>query len=119
MSFRDEFAFRKALCLATDKAITSGFFAEAQLIDASLVAYRIRRFELVGSSGLLGWLKQERTIGSLEIEPFNELDLDHLKATIVSIIKTSSFWAENEDIEALIDQVQSARTFPNVIDLFG
>ena len=119
MGFRDEVAFHWALSLATDKAIKEGFFRDARLIDSNLIEYQIQRLELVGKSSLLGWLRRGRDIRVLEVSSGSSTSFDRVKASISDIIERSSFWSENEDVETLIGQIQSARTFPALVDLFG
>jgi len=119
MSFQDERAFFTMLCLATDKAIKAGFFREARLIDANLVEHQIQRLELVGRSSLFDWLRRGREIKALEISSGSPISFDRVKASIGDIIKSSSFWSENEDAGLLLNQVQAADDFSVLVKLFG
>lgn len=117
--FRDEESLRRAVGMTTDKAIKAGFFEKARLIDANLVDYRVVQLELVGKASVFGWMQRGREIKELKLAAEGALELSDVQALVANVIKTSSFWAENEDAEAVISEVQAAKTFSEVTALFG
>jgi hypothetical protein len=118
-TFHDEGAFRQAVSLTTDKAINAGFFKTARLLDSNLVEHRIEQLELSGTAGLLGWMKRGREIKVMKIAAHGELDLPHVKSLLSTTIKSSTFWAENEDVDAIVREVEAAQTFAALAALFG
>lgn len=118
-SFRDEESFRRAVGMTTDKAIKAGFFEKARLIDANLVDYRVVQLELAGKAGLFGWMQRGREIKELKLATEGELELTEVQALVANTIRNSSFWAESEDAEAVISEVEAAKTFSDVTALFG
>jgi hypothetical protein len=116
--FLDEDSFRRALALTTDKAIKAGFFKKARLIDANLVDHRVEQLELAGRSGLLGWMERGREIKQLKLASEGQLDLDQVKDRVVHILQNSSFWAENDDVPAMIERVRATKTFAELVAMF-
>jgi hypothetical protein len=117
--FRDEASFRHAVSLTTDKAIRAGFFEKVRLIDSNLVDYRVRKLELTGKSGFFSWMKQGREIAALDLTLENQLDLSELKALLSGAIKGSAFWAENEDVDEVLCDIEGADSFSSLLAIFG
>jgi hypothetical protein len=118
-TFHDEESFRQAVSLTTDKAINAGFFKKARWFDSNLVEHRIEQLELSGTASLLGWMKRGREIKVMKIAAQGGLDLPQVKTLLSTTIKSSTFWAENEDVDAIVRDVEAAQTFAALAALFG
>jgi hypothetical protein len=118
-AFHDEDGFHRAVSLTTDKAINAGFFKKARLFDSNLIEHRIEQLELSGKAGLLGWMKRGREIKVMKIAAQGGVEVLHVKTLLSDTIKNSTFWAENEDVDTIVRDVEAAQTFAMLAALFG
>lgn len=118
-SFVDEVGFRRAVAMATDRAIRSGFFEHVRLVDAALVEHRFERLKLGGRERFFGWMRHAREIETLELERVGELSLADLKILTTTSLHGSELGSPSGEAPEVVQQVEAAMSFHELAAVFG
>jgi hypothetical protein len=114
-----EDALRKLLEHSTARAINTGFYDRALIVDSDMRTFRIKRLELTGRR-ILKW-PSRRAIAGVEIELAGEdFRLGELKERVAGgILLQYSVWNASYDVQLLIDRIGKAESFKELVDAFA
>lgn len=110
----------KVLTSTSEEIFNQGVLPNEKYIDSEGYIYKVKSIQKIGNAALWGWnplLKGKQIKIKTEYFPATErMELDQFKTTIITRVnKKKKFWESAWDISELIEKIDNAKSFKEII----